>query len=66
MEVFNLLNNTNFADMNGNLGMLSAAGSLQPNNYFGKTTSTFGSRNFTPFYLHGGARSLQFSARFVF
>ena len=63
---YNLLNNTNFTDMSGNLGTLVSNGNFQPNYYFGKTTSTFGSANFTPFYLYGGARTIQFSAKFVF
>jgi Ca-activated chloride channel family protein len=66
MEVFNVLNNTNFADMSGNLGTLAANGNFLPNGYFGKTASSFGSQNFTPFYLYGGARTIQFSAKFVF
>ncbi|HEY0049334.1 MAG TPA: TonB-dependent receptor [Pyrinomonadaceae bacterium] len=66
MEVFNVLNNTNFADMSGNLGTLAANESFLPNSYFGKSASTFGSQNFTPFYLYGGARTIQFSAKFVF
>jgi Ca-activated chloride channel family protein len=66
MQVLNLLNNTNFADMNGNLGTRDADGSFVPDNYFGQTTSTFGGNSFTPFYLYGGARTIQFSAKFVF
>lgn len=66
INVYNVLNRTNFADMSGNLGTLFSNGNFLPNEYFGKTTSTFGSGNFTPFYLYGGARTIQFSARFVF
>ncbi len=66
INAYNLLNNTNFADMNANLGNLVSNGNFQPNSYFGKTNSTYGSANFTPFYLYGGARTIQFSARFVF
>jgi len=66
INAYNLLNNTNFADMSGNLGNLFSNGNFQPNYYFGQTVSTFGSTNFTPFYLYGGARAVQLSARFVF
>ncbi len=68
MTVFNVLNRANFADMSGNLGTLAAASNTNflPNSYFGQTTSTFGSRSFTPFYLYGGARTIQLSAKFVF
>ncbi len=66
INAYNLLNNTNFGDMNANLGNLVSNGNFQPNSYFGKTNSTYGSANFTPFYLYGGARTIQLSARFVF
>ena len=66
INAYNLLNNTNFADVSGNLGTVGSNGIVQPNNYFGRTTSTFGSGNFTPFYLYGGARTVQLSAKFVF
>ena len=66
MQVFNVLNNTNFADTNGNLGTQASGGNFVPDNYFGQTTSVFGGNSFTSFYLYGGARTIQFSARFVF
>lgn len=66
IEAFNLLNNTNFADSDGNLGTLFADAGFVPNNYFGQSLSTYGGRTFTPFYLYGGPRSLQFSAKFQF
>lgn len=66
ISAYNVLNNTNPADFNANLGTQSANGSFQPNYYFGKSVSNFGSPNVTPFYLYGGARTLQLSARFVF
>jgi hypothetical protein len=66
INAYNLLNNTNFADMSGSLGTLFSNGSLLENEYFGKATSTFGSANFTPFYLYGGARTIQLSAKFIF
>jgi len=66
INAYNLLNNTNYAEMRGNLGTLISNGNFQPNQYFGKTTSTFGSANFTPFYLYGGARTIQLSAKFIF
>jgi len=66
IEVFNLLNNKNFADMQGNLGTLFSGGNFLPNAYAGQTVSTFGSQSFTPFYLYGGARTVQLSAKFSF
>jgi TonB dependent receptor len=66
INAFNLLNKTNFADVSGNLGTQFSPSNFQPNNYFGQPTSTFGSGNFTPFYLYGGARTIQLSAKFVF
>ncbi len=66
INAYNLLNNTNFADMSGNLGTLISTGNFQPNSYFGRAVSTFGSTNFTPFYLYGGSRTIQLSAKFVF
>jgi Ca-activated chloride channel family protein len=66
ISAFNLLNNTNYADMSGNLGTLFSNGNFLENEYFGKTTAVFGSANFTPFYLYGGARTIQLSAKFVF
>ncbi len=66
ISAFNVLNSTNFADMSGILGTQFANGSLLENEYFGRATSVFGSSNFTPFYLYGGARTIQLSAKFVF
>jgi hypothetical protein len=66
VSAYNVLNNTNFADMSGNLGTLFSNGLLLENEYFGKAVSTFGSSNFTPFYLYGGARTIRLSAKFVF
>ena len=66
INAFNLLNNTNFADVSGSLGTRFSPTAFQSNNYFGQPTSTFGSGSFTPFYLYGGARRLQISAKFVF
>ncbi|HEY8562045.1 MAG TPA: VIT domain-containing protein [Pyrinomonadaceae bacterium] len=66
ISAYNLLNNTNFADVSGNLGTLYPNGRFLENEYFGKTVSTFGGSNFTPFYLYGGARTIQLSAKFVF
>ncbi len=66
INAFNLLNNTNFADVGGSLGTQFSPTDFQPNNYFGQPTSTFGSGSFTPFYLYGGARTIQISAKFVF
>jgi hypothetical protein len=66
VSAYNVLNNTNFADMSGSLGTVFQNGLLLENAYFGKTTSTFGSANFTPFYLYGGARTIQLSAKFIF
>lgn len=66
INAYNVLNNTNFADMSGRLGTLFPNGNFLENEYFGRTVSTFGSANFTPFYLYGGARTIQLSAKFVF
>ena len=66
IEAFNLLNNTNFSDSDGNLGALFADASFVPNHYFGQSLSTYGGRTFTPFYLYGGPRSVQVSAKFRF
>lgn len=66
ISAYNVLNKTNFADMSGNLGTLFQNGNFLPNEYFGKATSVFGGSNFTPFYLYGGARTIQLSAKFVF
>jgi len=66
INAYNLLNNTNYADMSGNLGTQFSSGEFQPNYYFGRSLSTFGSANFTPFYLYGGARTVQLSAKLVF
>lgn len=66
ISAYNVLNKTNLADMSGNLGTLFQNGNFLPNPYFGKATSVFGGANFTPFYLYGGARTIQLSAKFVF
>jgi hypothetical protein len=66
IAAFNLLNNTNFANMSGSLGTLFSNGSFLPNEYFGRPTATFGGGSFTPFYLYGGARTIQLSAKFIF
>ena len=66
VEAFNLLNNTNFADSDGNLGTLFPEPGFVPNHYFGQSLSTYGGRTFTPFYLYGGPRSVQLSAKFSF
>jgi hypothetical protein len=66
ITVLNLLNKTNFADASGNLGTLLPGGQFLANGYFGRPTATFGSTNFTPFHLYGGARTIQLSVKFVF
>lgn len=66
VNAFNFLNNTNFADMSGNLGTLQSNENYLPNPFFGKPISLFGNGGFTPFYLYGGARTVQFSAKFSF
>jgi hypothetical protein len=66
VQSFNLLNTHNFADMSGNFGTQFSSGNFVPNSYFGKVVSTFGGENFTSFNLYGGARTVQFSAKFVF
>ncbi|MBS1797627.1 MAG: TonB-dependent receptor [Acidobacteria bacterium] len=66
IKAYNLLNNTNFAEPDNSLGTVFPDGSFRPNPYFGRPTTTFGSGGFTPFYLYGGARTLQLSVKFVF
>lgn len=66
VRAFNLLNKTNFSNMNGNLGTIFSDGSFVQNSYFGRAVTTVGSEDFTPFYLYGGARTIQISAKFVF
>lgn len=66
LNIRNVLNQTNFADMSGNLGTRMPNGDFRPNNYFGRPVSTSGSNGFTPFYIHGGPRSAEFTLRFVF
>ncbi len=66
LQAMNLLNTTNFADMENNLGTLDSNGNLVSNSFFGQTTSTLGSQSFTPFYLYGGSRTIQLSAKFEF
>lgn len=66
INTYNLLNNTNLADANGNLGTIFSNGNFQPNSYFGRAVETYGNGSFTPFYLYGGARTIQFTAKFVF
>ena len=66
ISAFNVLNKTNFADMSGVLGTVYPNGSLLENEYFGRAVTTFGSSNFTPFHLYGGARTIRLSAKFVF
>jgi hypothetical protein len=66
IQALNVFNRTNFADMESSLGTQFADGSFRPNYFFGQSVSTYGSGTFTPFYLYGGPRSLQLSAKFVF
>ncbi|MGD9587814.1 MAG: VIT domain-containing protein [Pyrinomonadaceae bacterium] len=66
IEVFNVLNTTNFADPDGSLGTLYPSGDFFPNRYFGQTTGSYGGRDFSSFYLYGGGRTIQLSAKFDF
>ena len=66
IEAINLLNNTNFADPNGSLGTLFSDATFASANYFGQSVGTYGGQTFTPFYLYGGPRSLQVTAKFWF
>jgi hypothetical protein len=66
IEAINLLNSTNFADPSGNLGSQFGDAGFAPSRYFGQSVGTYGGQTFTPFYLYGGPRSLQMSAKFSF
>jgi hypothetical protein len=66
IEAINLLNTTNFADMEAELGTVHADGSFRPSYFFGQSLGTFGGKGFLPFYLYGGARNVQLSAKFTF
>lgn len=69
IEAFNLLNNRSLADTNGfpsQLATLFPNGAVVANSTFGQVTNVLGGNNFTPFYLYGGARNIQLSAKFVF
>jgi Ca-activated chloride channel family protein len=65
-EAINVLNTVNYENMSGNLGTRFPDGTFLPNYYFGKTVASLGSGSFTPLYLHGGARTIQLSAKLVF
>jgi hypothetical protein len=65
-EALNILNTVNYENMSGSMGTRFQDGTFLPNYYFGKTMGTLGSDGFTPFYLYGGARTVQLSAKFVF
>jgi len=66
MEFINVLNTANLADMQSNLGIQYSSGNLVPNYYVGQSIGTFGGRGFLPFYLYGGPRNIQLSAKFEF
>jgi outer membrane receptor protein involved in Fe transport/uncharacterized protein YegL len=65
-EAFNVLNTVNYENMSGNLGTRFPDGTFLPNYYFGKTVASLGSGSYSPFYLYGGARTIQLSAKLVF
>lgn len=65
-EAFNVLNTVNHENMSGNLGTRFPDGTFLPNYYFGKTVASLGSGSYSPFYLYGGARTIQLSAKLVF
>ncbi len=65
-EVFNVFNTVNYENMSGVLGTRLEDGSFVPNYYFGRTTASLGSGGFVPFYLYGGPRTIQLSAKFAF
>lgn len=66
VEGYNVLNTVNFENMESSLGTRFQNGTFQPHYYFGKTVASLGSGGFAPFFLYGGPRTIQFSARFAF
>jgi len=66
MEVINLFNNANFADMEASLGTTYSGTELRQSHYFGRSLGTVGGASFVPFYLYGGARNIQLSAKVAF
>ncbi|MEZ5426006.1 MAG: hypothetical protein R2747_07070 [Pyrinomonadaceae bacterium] len=66
VNAYNVLNRVNLADMSGNLGTRFSGGNFLTNTYFGRTTSTYGGNDFTPYYLYGGPRTIQFSVKIAF
>lgn len=65
MEVFNLLNRTNFADPGGGLTRDVFAGTLNPSALFGQSVTTVGNQ-LGGLLGAGGPRQIQLSARFTF
>jgi Ca-activated chloride channel family protein len=65
VRVMNALNTVNLGEIDGRLGTLYRD-EFAANPYFGQTVSTLGSGDFSPFYLYGGPRTVQLSAKFSF
>ena len=66
VRVLNALNTVNLGEIDGRLGTLYGDGEFLENPYFGKTLSTLGSGDFSTFYLYGGPRTVQLTAKFSF
>jgi len=64
MDIFNLLNNVNFADPSGGL-LPGDSNTLRPGAFFGQSTSTVGNQ-LGGLLGFGGPRQIQLSARFNF
>ena len=64
MDIFNVLNNVNFADPSGGL-VQADPNTLRPGAFFGQSTSTVGNQ-LGGLLGFGGPRQIQLSARFNF
>lgn len=65
VDVFNLLNNVNFADPSGGLSPGDTPNTLRPTAFFGRSVSTVGNQ-LGGLLGFGGPRQIQLSARFNF
>lgn len=65
VRVLNALNAVNLGEIDGRFGTLYGE-EFAPNPYFTRTVSTLGSGDFSPFYLYGGPRTVQLTAKFSF
>lgn len=66
LRVLNALNTVNLGEIDGRLGTLYGDEEFHVNPYFGRTVSTLGSSDFSSFYLYGGSRTVQLTAKFSF